>query len=228
MGWPSVAIMATAKWLITLVLCRGGHGGHSFPSRIGALIRCPKPLPTLATSLFIMKKNKNKEGVSRKSSGGHRGGHAVAMATPMATSRRRRLLARCQPERPPTLRVPDYSKRSFDLIRLRLVEAVETLRCLPLTGRDRPPKGLVSSMPPFVRQAWVGKAMAGTRPRRHVRRRPRTRSPGWRKPLCGCCGSVISTNGRRSGLWLIGCRAAVSPARCAARDGPSIGGNGKG
>ncbi len=101
-----------------------------------------------------MNKNKKKEGVSRKSSGGQRGGHAVAMGTRMATAGRPRLLARGRPQRPPTLRLTNYSKESLDQIRIRLVEAVDTLYCLPLTGRDRPPKRIVSNMPPIVRQAW--------------------------------------------------------------------------
>ena len=101
-----------------------------------------------------MKKSKNKEGVGLKSSGSHRGSHAVAMATSMATPRRRRLLARRRPSRPATLRIPDYSKQSLDLIRLRFAEAVDTLRCLPLTGRDRPPRTIVSNMPSIVRQTW--------------------------------------------------------------------------
>ena len=100
-----------------------------------------------------MKKNKNIEGVGAVSSGSHGGSHAVSMATGKGGRVTRRVSAARRPKRPPTLRVPDYSKQSFDLIRLRLVEAVETLRCLPLTGRDRPPKGLISKMPPIVRQA---------------------------------------------------------------------------
>ena len=109
---------------------------------------------TLVTSIFIMKKNKNKEGVGRVSGGTHGGTRAVPMGTASGGRITRRVSARRQPERRPTLRVPDYSKQSFDFIRLRLVEAVETLHCLPLTGRDRLPKRLVSNMPPIVRQAW--------------------------------------------------------------------------
>ena len=76
------------------------------------------------------------------------------MAASMGTALRRRLSAHCRPPRPATLRISDYSKQSLDMIRLRLVEAVETLYCLPLTGRDRPPRRIVSNMPPIVRQAW--------------------------------------------------------------------------
>ncbi len=38
-------------------------------------------MATVATFISIMEKNKNKEGVSCVPSGGHSGGHAVAMAT---------------------------------------------------------------------------------------------------------------------------------------------------
>ncbi len=105
-----------------------------------------------------MKKNKKKEGLARKSSGSQSGSHAVAMATSMATVRARpRLRAscrHCRPQRPASLRVPDYSKQSLDLIRLRLVEAVQVLYCLPLTARDRPPRTIASNMPDVVRQTW--------------------------------------------------------------------------
>ena len=109
---------------------------------------------TLGTSLSIMKKNKNKEGVGRVSGGTHGGTRAVPMGTASGGRITRRVSARRQPKHPPTLRVSDYSKQSLDLIRLRLVEAVETLHYLPLTERDRPPKRIVSNMPPIVRQAW--------------------------------------------------------------------------
>ena len=74
----------------------------------------------------------------------------------MATAgigRRMRVAVR-RPKRQSTLIIRDYSKESLNRIRLRLVEAVDTLRCLPSTGRDRPPRRIVSNMPPIVRQAW--------------------------------------------------------------------------
>ena len=120
----------------------------------------------LVTSIFIMKKNKNKEGVGRVSGGTHGGTRAVPMGTASGGRITRRVSARRQPERRPALRVRDYSKQSFDLIRMRLVEAVETLHCLPLTGRDRPPKRLVSNMPPIVRQAWESYGYDLSRPPR--------------------------------------------------------------
>ena len=110
-------------------------------------------MATLVTSLSIMKKNKNKEGVSSVSSGAQGGAHAVPMGT-AGDRAARRIVASRRPKRPPTLLIYDYSKQSLDLIRLRLVEAVETLYCLPYTGRDRPPRRIVSNMPSIVRQAW--------------------------------------------------------------------------